>query len=134
MINENYLHSDLTKIIIRAAYDVFDELGFGFLESVYEKALAKVLRANGHIVDVQSAIPVFFRGEKIGDFRSDLIVDGKVIIELKASEGLRPIHIAQLINYLRATEIEVGLVINFGEELTFKRRVFTNDKKANFDS
>ncbi|MFK7775586.1 MAG: GxxExxY protein [Saprospiraceae bacterium] len=124
MINENYLHSELTKKIIRAVYDVFDELGFGFLESVYEKVLTKVLRDNGHIV----AIPVYFRGEKVGDFRSDLIVDGKVIVELKADENLRPIHIAQLINYLRATEIEVGLGINFGEELTFKRRVYTNDK------
>ena len=134
MINENYLHSELTKKIIRAAYDVFDELGFGFLESVYEKALAKVLRDNGHFVDMQSAIPVFFRREKIGEYRADLIIDGSVIVELKAGESLRTIHIAQTINYLRATEIEVGLVINFGEELTFKRRVFTNDKKVNFHS
>ena len=134
MINENYLHSELTKNIIRAAYDVFDELGYGFLESVYEKALTKVLRDRGHIVDTQSPIPVYFLGEKIGDFKSDLVIDARVIVELKAGEGLRSIHIAQLINYLRATEMEVGLVINFGEKLTFKRRVFTNDKKANFDS
>ena len=133
MINENHLHSELTRKIIRAAYDVFDELGFGFLEKVYEKSLAKVLRDNGHIVDVQLAIPVYFRGEKIGDYQADLVVDGKVIVELKAGKGLHSIHEAQIINYLRATEIEVGLLINFGEELTFKRRVFTNDRKVNFN-
>jgi len=132
MIDENYLHSELTKKIIRAAYDVFDELGHGFLESIYEKALTKVLRDRGHMVENQKPITVFFQGENMGKFKADMLVDEKVMVELKANERLHPANISQLINYLRATEIEVGLVINFGEELTFKRRVFTNDKKVNF--
>ncbi len=125
----NYLHSDLTKKIIRAVYDVFDELGFGFLESVYEKALEKILVDRGHEVSRQFAIPVFFRGEQIGDFRADLIVDNLVIVELKAIEKIHSIHEAQLINYLKATEMEVGLLINFGEKLQFKRKIFSNDRK-----
>lgn len=131
MSSDNYLHSDLTKKIIRAAYDVFDELGFGFLESVYEKAFEKILLERGHKVSRQFSIPVFFRGEQIGDFRADLIVDGKVIIELKAVENLHPIHDAQLINYLKATEIEIGLLFNFGEKLQFKRKIFSNKRKSN---
>ena len=129
MDNGNYLHSDLTKKIIRAIYDVFDELGFGFLESVYEKTLEKILVEQGHKVSRQFAIPVFFRGNQVGDFRADLIVDNLVILELKAIENLHSIHETQLINYLKATEIEVGLLINFGEKLQFKRKIFTNDRK-----
>ena len=129
MNNENYLHSDLTKKIIRAVYDVFDELGFGFLESVYEKSLEKILLERGHKVFRQFAIPVFFRGDKVGDFRADLIIDDLVILELKAIENLHSIHEAQLINYLRATKIEVGLLINFGEKLQFKRKIFSNNRK-----
>lgn len=130
MKNEiNYIHSDLKKKIIGAAYDVFNELGFGFLESVYENALEQVLIGNGHSVSRQSAIPVYFRGEKIGDYRADLIVDRKVIIELKAIQNLHPAHEAQLINYLRTTTVEVGLLFNFGEKLEIKRKVFSNSKK-----
>ena len=130
MKNEiNYIHSDLKKKIIGAAYDVFNELGFGFLESVYENALEQVLIGNGHSVSRQSAIPVYFRGEQIGDFRADLIFDRKVIIELKAIQNLHPAHEAQLINYLRTTTVEVGLLFNFGEKLEIKRKVFSNSKK-----
>lgn len=127
--HDNYLHSALTGEILGRAYEVFNELGFGFLESVYEKSLEQILIENGHTVLRQSAITVFFRGEQVGNFRADLIVDGKVIIELKAAQSLHPIHEAQLINYLKATEIEVGLLINFGEELEVKRRVFSNGRK-----
>lgn len=129
MKNEKYLHSDLTKQIIGAAYDVADELGFGFLESVYEKAFELILIEQGHHVVRQANIPVYFRDQKIGDFKADLIVDKKVIIELKAGKKLHSIHEAQILNYLRATEIEVGLLFNFGEELEFKRKIFTNDRK-----
>ena len=128
---ENFKHTELTKEIIKTAYYVHDSLGHGFLESVYEKALAKKLKENGFHVIVQYAVPVYFEGELVGDFRADMIVDNKVIIELKAVEGLHPIHETQLVNYLRATEIEVGLLFNFGEQLTFKRKVFSNSRKTN---
>lgn len=130
MENEKYLYSDLTKKIIGAAYYVSDELGFGFLESVYERALELILIERGHDVIRQAEIPVYFKGERIGDFRADLIIDQKVIVELKAGKKLHSIHEAQILNYLRATEIEVGLLFNFGEELKFKRKIFTNDRKS----
>ena len=133
MEQNNYIHSELTGKIIRCAYDVFDELGFGFLESVYEKAFEKVLKEKGHHVVRQEKIPVFFRGELVGDFRADLIVDGLVIIELKASENLHPSHEAQILNYLRATKVEVGLLFNFGEKLTFKRKIFSNKNKKHLN-
>ena len=129
MENENYIYSDLTKQIIRAAYDVFDELGHGFLESVYEKALEIALLEHGFDVVRQAAIPVYYYGEKVGDFRADLIVNRKIIIELKAVEKIQPIHEVQTVNYLKATKIEVGLIINFGEKLQIKRKVFSNEKK-----
>ncbi len=132
MENERFIHTELTKEIIGAFYDVYNELGFGFLESIYEKALEKVLRDNGHKVERQFEIPVFFRNEKIGNFKADLIVDDLVIIELKAGGDLHEIHEAQILNYLRATDVEVGLLVNFGEELQFKRRVFSNSRKMNF--
>lgn len=132
MTNENYIHTDLTEQIIRAAYDVFDELGNGFLESVYEKAFEIALKEYGLDVIRQAAIPVYYYGEQVGDFKADLIVDGTVIIELKAVEKIQPIHEAQIINYLRATRIEIGLIINFGEKLQIKRRVFANSRKKNF--
>lgn len=119
----------MTKQIIRAAYDVSDELGFGFVESVYEKTLELALIEQGHDVVRQAEIPVYFRYEKIGDFRADLIIDGKVIIELKAGKQLQAIHEAQILNYLRATNIKIGLLFNFGEKLEFKRKIFTNDRK-----
>ena len=125
----NYLHSDLTEQIIKAAYYVFNYLGTGFLESVYEKSLALKLKQEGFSVKRQEPIKVYFEEELVGDFRADLVVDDKVIVELKAVEEVHPIHEVQLVNYLRATEIEVGLLINFGNKITIKRRVFSNLRK-----
>jgi len=125
----NYKHSELTSEIIQAAYYVYNYFGFGHLESVYEKALMIRLGEMGFQVECQKPIKVYFEGELVGDFRADLVVNNTVIIELKAVEKLHPRHEVQLVNYLKCTEIEVGLLINFGDELKFKRKVFSNERK-----
>ena len=122
-------HSEITEKIIKAFYEVYNELGSGFLESVYESALAIVLKDFGLMVECQKEIPVFFRGQSLGLFRADLVINNKVILELKAVKTLSPVHEAQLLNYLKATDIEVGLLINFGQKPSFKRFVFVNSRK-----
>jgi GxxExxY protein len=107
------LHSELTGKIIGAAIAVHRELGPGKLESVYQKALAIELRAHGIPFRMQVPIPMLYRGESVGDFFADLIVDHKVIVELKAVDALRSVHRAQVLSYLRATKLELGLLINF---------------------
>ena len=107
------LHSELTGVIIGAAIAVHRELGPGKLESVYERALAIELRAQRVPFCTQVPIPMLYRGESVGDFFADLIVDRKVLVELKAVETVRPVHRAQVLSYLRATELELGLLINF---------------------
>ena len=107
------LHSELTGAIIGAAIAVHRELGPGKLESVYERALAIELRARGVPFRTQVPVPMLYRGESVGDFFADLIVDRKVIVELKAVDALRAVHRAQMLSYLRATELELGLLINF---------------------
>lgn len=123
-------HKEITDQIIKAFYEVYNELGFGFLESVYEKALFIVLSQYGLQVEKQKEIEVYFRDDIIGNFRTDLIVENKVILELKAVNKIISIHEAQLINYLKATKIEVGLVLNFGSKPEFIRRVFDNKRKG----
>ena len=124
-------HGDLTEKIIGTFYEVYNELGFGFLESVYEEALKMALEEKGFEVKQQENIPVWFRGKQIGDFDADLIVNDLVILELKAVRKIINKHEAQLLNYLRATKIEVGLLLNFGPSAEFKRLVFDNDRKKN---
>lgn len=128
-MNEKFKHGDLTDKIIGTFYEVYNELGFGFLESVYEEAMLIALLAKGLTVEQQVSIPVWFRGKKIGNFEADLIVNNVVIVELKAAKGIDEAHIAQLLNYLRATEIEVGLVLNFGHKAEFRRQAFDNNRK-----
>ncbi len=123
-------YKDITDKIINAFYEVYNELGFGYLESIYETALYIVLKEFGLSVERQKKIDVHFRGQIIGEYRTDLIVDNKVIIEIKAVKSLIPEHEAQLLNYLRSTNIEVGLLINFGEKPKFKRMVFDNSRKT----
>ena len=123
------MHSEITDKIIKAYYEVYNELGFGFLESVYESAMAIVLKDSGLHVERQKDIPVYFRGQNLGLYRADLVVDRKVIVELKAVKALAPEHEAQLLNYLKATDIEIGLLINFGQKPNFKRFVFGNSRK-----
>jgi len=122
-MDTDYRHSDLTGAIIGAAYRVYNSLGAGFLEKVYENALALEVRRSGLEVGQQVAIPVRYEGELVGDYVADLVVGGKVIVEVKAVNGLDAFHEAQLINYLKATGIEVGLLLNFGREMEIKRRI-----------
>jgi GxxExxY protein len=126
---ENYKHQELTQVIIQVFYEVYNELGHGFLESVYQEAMLIALRQKGMTVEAQRPLPVWFRGGKIGDFRPDLIVGDAVVVELKAARALEPVHEAQLLNYLRASELEVGLLLNFGPAPKIKRMVFANEKK-----
>lgn len=126
MRNEKYLHSDITGKVIMAYYEVYNTLGHGFLEKVYEKALLMELRELGLKCVAQQKVNVIYKGENIGDYFADIIVNDCVIVELKAAEKLIEEHEAQLLNYLRATNIEVGLLLNFGKKAQFKRKVFTN--------
>jgi len=128
-MNESLKHCELTDKIIGTFYEVYNELGFGFLESVYENALLIALIAKGLKVEQQVPIPVWFRGRKVGDFFADLIVEDFVLLELKAVREIDEAHKAQLLNYLRATEIEVGLLLNFGHRPEFKRLAFDNQRK-----
>ena len=126
---DRFKHKEITDIILKGFYEVYNELGDGFLESVYENALYIVLTGYGLGAKRQKDISVFFRGKIIGDFKADFIVNEKVIVELKAVRTLDPSNEAQLINYLKATNIEVGLLLNFGRKPEFKRFVYDNKRK-----
>jgi GxxExxY protein len=116
------LYESLTQRILEASFEVSNELGAGFLESVYQKALLIALHEKGLQAEDNVPVPVMFHGETVGEFFADILVEGKVILELKAVKALAPEHQAQLINYLKATGIEVGLLLNFGTaRLEFKR-------------
>ena len=115
-------YGEITEKIIGCAFEVIKELGAGFLESVYEKALTIALREKGLRVQCQQPLNVHFRQQVVGEFYADLVVEGKVIVELKAVKAIAPEHQAQIINYLKATGIEVGLLINFGSpKIEYKR-------------
>ena len=122
-------HRILTEKIIGVFYEVYNELGHGFLESVYEKALEFALVSNGLRVRRKIDIEVWFRSQKVGKFEADMLVDERVLVELKACRVLDAAHEAQLLNYLRATEIEVGILLNFGLKPQFKRLAFDNARK-----
>ncbi len=119
-----YKHQHLTRKIIKGYYEVYNELGSGFLESVYENALLLVLTDYGLRVRNQYPIDVYLKDRKVGEFKADLIIEDKILVELKAVTMLLPVHKAQLINYLKATKIEIGLLMNFGDEPEFKRYIF----------
>lgn len=125
----NYLHTDITEKILRAFYKVYNTLGFGFLEKVYSRALMIELRREGLEVLREHPIDVYYDDFKVGQYFADLIVENKVIVEIKAAEGLCPEHDAQLINYLKATEIEVGLLLNFGKTPEKRRKVLSTSFK-----
>ena len=124
------LHHALTEKIIGVFYDVYNELGHGFLESIYETAMVIALREKGLVVEQQVEVPVWFRGNKIGNFFADLFVEGVVIVELKAVRSIDPSHEAQLLHYLRSTQIELGLLLNFGVRPEIKRKIFDNPRKS----
>jgi GxxExxY protein len=123
------IHTNITHKIIKAYYNVYNELGFGFLEKVYENALLYEMIECGLFCEKQKPIKAFYHEKRVGEYFADIIVCNSVIVELKAAEALAEEHELQLINYLKATEIEVGLLLNFGKKPEFKRKLFTNDKK-----
>jgi GxxExxY protein len=129
MSHSGLKHRELTQKIIGVFFDVYNELGHGFLESVYETAFEVALVSKGMSVFRQIEVPVRFRGRKIGDFTADMLVEKSVLLELKASRSLDQAHEAQLLNYLRATEIEVGMLFSFGLKPEFKRLAYDNERK-----
>jgi len=123
------LHQELTDKIIKAFYTVYNTLGYGFLEKIYENTLVIELNHMGLQAAPQQKIRIYYRGQLIGDYLADILVADQLVLELKAVEQLRQEHKAQLLNYLKATDKEVGLLLNFGRSPEFKRVIFTNDRK-----
>jgi GxxExxY protein len=123
-------HGDVTEKILQAFYRVYNTLGYGFLEKVYENALAIALRKVGLRVQQQAPIKVYYEDEEVGEYFADILAQECVIVEIKAVEGLCEDHQAQLLNYLKATDIEVGLLLNFGPKPEARRKVFDNERKA----
>jgi len=126
------LHKDLTDKVLKTFFDVYNELGYGFLEKVYQNALYLELKNRGLHVEAQKQIKVYYKEVQVGDYYADLVVNELVILELKAAESIIKEFELQLINYLRATHMEVGLLLNFGKTPEFRRRVFDNNRKAFF--
>jgi GxxExxY protein len=122
-------HADVTEKIIGIFYDVYNELGYGFLECVYEESLVIALHEAGLRANRQIALPVWFRGHKVGEFRADLLVENCVLLELKSARSLDPAHEAQLLHYLKSTEVEIGMLLNFGARPQFRRLLFDNERK-----
>ena len=124
-VEKKFYHGELTYQIIGAAFEVQKTLGYGFLEKVYENALIQELQLSGIHAAAQHPIKVDYKGVEVGNYYADMLVENKVIVELKTGETFNPIHEAQLLNYLKATEIKVGLLINFGEKkCEYKRLVY----------
>ena len=126
---EGLKHFEITEKILHAFFGVYNELGPGFLESVYEQAMLVAMRELGLQVETQVPVAVWFRHHKVGDFRADMLVNGVVILELKTAKVIDRIHEAQLTHYLKATPIEVGMLLNFGPQALFRRIVFENSRK-----
>jgi GxxExxY protein len=122
-------HKDLTDKIIQAFYKVYNNLRYGFLEKVYENAMMIELKKGNLSVISQSPIRVYYDEKLIGEYYADLLIDDKVIVEIKAAKSLALEHEAQLLNYLKATNVEVGLLLNFGPQPEIRRKVFDNNKK-----
>ncbi len=125
-----FKHEILTRMIIGVFFDVYNELGHGFLETVYREAMTIALESKSLRVEKDFGLEAKFRGRVVGAFKADLLVNGCVIVELKALKRLGPAHEAQTLNYLRAGVIEVGLLLNFGPEPQIKRLAFSNDRKG----
>ncbi|MDD2953789.1 MAG: GxxExxY protein [Parabacteroides sp.] len=123
------LYEELTEEILGAYYDVYRTLGYGFLEQVYQNALFFELQSRRLACEAQKAIDVYYCNRLVGKYYADIVVEGKVILELKATPSLQEEHECQLINYLRATDMEVGLLMNFGKRPEVRRKIFTNERK-----
>ena len=126
---QDFKHKELTEKIINIFYRVYNKLGYGFLQKVYENAMMIEFKREGILAISQSPIKVFYEGDVIGEYYADILVDNKVIIEIKAAKRLVEENEAQLLNYLKATDIEVGLLLNFGTEPEVKRKAFDNTRK-----
>lgn len=122
-------HGDLTDKVLGVFYRVYNDLGYGFLESVYEQAMIVALKEHGLAVEQQVPVPVWFHGQQVGDFRADLLVDSRLLLEIKAVRKLESAHEAQALNYLKATQIEVAMLLNFGPRPEFRRLLFDNERK-----
>jgi GxxExxY protein len=123
-------YSDLTGKILGCFFQVHKELGYGFSEKVYENALAILMRENGLTVEQQVRLQVYYHNQTVGEYIADMIINEVVLLELKATEKLIDDHAAQLLNYLKATNIEVGLLLNFGPTAEFRRKVYDNERKG----
>ncbi len=126
---QDFKYKELTEKIIKIFYRVYNKLGYGFLEKIYENAMMIEFKREGIPAVSQSGIRVFYEGEVIGEYYADILVDNKVIVEIKAAKRLVEENEAQLLNYLKATDIEVGLLLNFGTEPEIKRKAFDNLRK-----
>ena len=126
---EKEVSQELIEEIIFHFYKIHKDLGYGFLERVYQNALYFALTDEGIKCEAEKPIKVYHNGRVVGDYRADLVVEDSIILELKACEELNPAHEAQLINYLKATGIEVGYVLNFGKSARFSRKVYSNKRK-----
>ncbi len=125
------LHKDTTDKILKGFYNVYNKMGYGFSEKVYENSLLIEFRKLGLHCEKQKQISVYYEAEKVGDYYADIIVAESIILELKAASCIVTEFETQLFNYLRATDIELGYVLNFGEKPQFRRILFTNDRKHN---
>jgi len=123
------IYKEITDKILKCFYKVYNELGYGFLEKVYEKAMFIELSREGLDAKTQYGIEIFYDGCLIGEYCADILVNEKIIIELKAVDFIRKEHEAQLLNYLKATKIEIGFLLNFGKKPMFKRMIFSNENK-----
>lgn len=123
------LHRELTKSVLKVFFDVYNELGYGFLERVYQNSLFYELKLNGFKVETQKKIKVYYKEIVVGEYIADIVANDLVILELKAQEYLVEANEFQLINYLKATHCEVGLLLNFGKKPEFIRKVYQNNRK-----
>lgn len=129
-MNKGLLSGGTTNDILRIFYRIYNVLGYGFLEKVCENALVLSLRESGFNVAQQKPVKVYFMEETVGDYFADIIVNDVIVAEVKAVERIHEAHEAQLLNYLRATGLEIGLLLNVGPKPEFRRRIFTNDRKG----
>jgi GxxExxY protein len=126
---DDIYHQELVDSILKQFYRVYNNLGYGFLERVYQNALYYALTNDGLQCEIEKPIQIFHDGHIVGDYRADLLVEESIILVLKTCEDINPAHEAQLINYLKATKIEVGYLLNFGKVPSFCRKVYSNSRK-----
>lgn len=122
-------HKELTDGILKTFYEVYKELGYGFLEKVYQNSMYIELKKKGYQVEAQNKIKVYYKGTEVGEYYADLIVENLVILELKAVDYIVKDFENQILNYLRSTDCEVGLLLNFGKKPEFRRKIFENNRK-----